>query len=135
MPWPRRDRYRACRYAGSGCGERGPRLLALLGGRNDPGVSLEDRVLRTEGEDLESAVGDERHAQVIERHDLLDLFGILLGEIHRDVAAPRMSHQGQTTIVGIGFNLLHFADRKMDIGDATLNLRQAADIEFTDLGY
>src|SRR3984893_13697145 len=119
----------------AGVDDRDPGLLALFGGRNDPGVSLEDRVLRTEGQDLEPAVGDERHAQVIERHDLLDLFGILLGEIHRDVAAHRMSHHGQTTIVGIGLNLLHFADRKMDIGDATLNLRQTADIELTDLGH
>ena len=38
-------------------------------------------------------------------------------------------------VVGVGLDLLHFVDGKMDVGDAALNLRQAADIELADLGH
>ena len=66
---------------------RDPRALALLVTRNDTRISLELRIFRAKRENLELAIGQERHAQIIQRHDLLDLVGILLGKLHRDVAA------------------------------------------------
>src|SRR5258708_1464596 len=58
-----------------------PGLLTdfLIG--NDTGIGLEHRILRTERQDLESAVGHERHTQVVQRHDLLDMVGVHLGEV------------------------------------------------------
>ena len=100
-----------------------------------PGSGLNCGILGAERQDLELAVGQERHAQIVQRHDLLDLVRILLGEIHRDVAAHRMPDHGQLVVVGIGLDLLHLVDGEMDVGDAALNLRQAADIEFAGLGH
>ena len=119
----------------AGVHDRDAGLLALLVVRHDAGIGLELRILGAEREDLELAVGQERHAQIVERHDLLDLVGILLGEIHRDVAAHRMADHGDLVVVGVGLELLHFPDGEMDVGDAALNLRQAADIEFAGLGH
>src|SRR5207248_3776143 len=65
-------------------------LGANLIGRNDAGIGLEYRILGAERQDLDRAVGNERHAQIVERHDLLDQIGMQLGEVHRDVAAIGM---------------------------------------------
>ena len=86
-------------------------------------------------QDPELAFGQERHAQIIQRHDLLDLVGMLLGEIHRDVAAHRMADHRHLGVVGVRLDLLHLAEGEMDVVDAALNLRQAADIEFAGLGH
>ena len=61
--------------------------------------------------------------------------GYCLGKIHRDVAAHRMPDHGQLVIVGVGLDLLHLLDGEMNVGDAALDLRQAADIELADLGH
>lgn len=45
-----------------------------------PGIRLELRILGAERQDLELAFGNERHAQIIERHDLLDMVGMLLAK-------------------------------------------------------
>ena len=119
----------------AGVDHRDAGLLALLVIGNDAGIGLETGILGAERQDLELAVGHERHAQIVQRHDLLDLVGILLGEIHRDVAAHRMSDHGQLVVVGVRLDLLHLVDGEMDVGDAALNLRQAADIELADLGH
>ena len=119
----------------AGVQNRDPGLLALLVVRHHAVVRLEMRILGAERQDLELAVGQERHAQIIQRHDLLDLVGILLGEIHRDVAAHRMADHRHLLIVGVGLDLLHFMDGEMDVGYAALNLRQTTDIEFADLGH
>ena len=119
----------------AGVHDRDPGLLALLVVRHDAGVRLEMRILGTERQDLELAIGQERHAQIVQRHDLLDLVGILLGEIHRDVAAHRMADHRHLLIVGVGLDLLHFVDGEMNVGHAALNLRQTADIGLADLGH
>ena len=36
----------------------------------------------------------QRHAQIVESHDILDFFGVQLGKIHRDVGASGMPHHG-----------------------------------------
>ncbi|OJH16954.1 hypothetical protein BLX88_20960, partial [Bacillus obstructivus] len=71
----------------------------------------------------------------VQRHDLLDLVRILLGEIHRDVAAIGMADHRQLAVVRVRLTLLHLLDREFDVGDAALILRQAPDIELADLGH
>ncbi len=119
----------------AGLHNRNAGLLAdfLIG--NDTGICLEHRILRTERQDLEFALRHKRHAQIVERHHLLDLIGVHLGEIHRDVAAHGVSHHGQTIIVRVRLDLFHFIDRKADVGNAALVLRQAPDIEFADFRH
>ena len=119
----------------AGVHDRDPGLLALLVVRHDARVRLEMRIFGTERQDLELALGQERHAQIVQRHDLLDFVRKLLGEIHRDVAAHRMADHRHLFIVGVGLDLLHFVNGEMDVGNAALNLRQTADIGFTDLGH
>ena len=115
--------------------DRNSSLLAYFLVRKDAGIGLEDGILRAEREDLEFTLGHERHAQIVERHELLHLIGIHLGEIRRDVAAHGMSHHGQVIIIGVGLNVFHFARGKADVGNATLNLRQPANIEFADFRH
>src|SRR6516162_2691137 len=118
-----------------GLHHRDTQLLALFVARNHAGVGLELRVLRAETQDLELARGDEGDAQIVERHDLLDLIRVLFGEIHRDVAAHGMSDHRKMIVVGIGLELLHLLDSEADVGDAALDLREPTDIELADLGH
>src|SRR6266478_1108947 len=99
----------------TGLHDRNAGLFTDIIGGNHTWIGLEHRVLGTEGQYLEFTVGHKRHAQIVERDDLLDLIGIHLGEIHRDVAAIGMSHHGQTVIVGVRLDLLHLVDRKADV--------------------
>src|ERR1035437_10334466 len=94
----------------AGLYDRNAGLLTDPFRRNDPWIGLELRILRTERQDLESAVSHKRHAQVIERHDLFDMIGIHLSEIHRDVGASGMSYHSQMVIIRVRLDLLHFLD-------------------------
>src|SRR5581483_4486520 len=51
-------------------------LVALIRAWDHAGIGLELGILGTEGQDLKLAAGDEGHAQIVERHDLLDAVGI-----------------------------------------------------------
>src|SRR5450631_2093179 len=107
----------------AGLYDRNARFLADCFRRNDAGISLEPRIPRTKGQDFESAVGHKRHAQVIERHNLFDMIGIHLGEIHRDVGASGMSYHGQTVIIRVWLDLLHFLDSKLYVRNTAYVLR------------
>jgi hypothetical protein len=102
---------------------------------NDAGVGLERRVLRPERKNLDLAVGNERHPQVVGRHDLLHQFRMPPGKVHGDVAAIGMSHQGQVAVVRVRVQLLHSLDGEHDVEDAAIILRPAADIFFADLRH
>jgi hypothetical protein len=56
-----------------------PAFSQISSSGTTPGSALKTGVLRAEREYLEAAVGHERHAQIVERHNLLDLIGIELG--------------------------------------------------------
>jgi pimeloyl-ACP methyl ester carboxylesterase len=111
---PRRVRQE--RRVEAGVDHRDARLLALFGARNDARVRLELVILGAERQDLELAFGQEGHAQIVQRHDLLHLVRMLLGEVHRDVATHRMSDHRQMIVVRVGLNLHHLVNGKMDIG-------------------
>ncbi len=110
-------------------------LRAFLVIRHDAGIGHEIRILRPERKDLELRLGEERHAQVIQRHHALDHLRMLFRKEHRDIAAVGMADHHQLVVVGIGHALLHFADSKHDVGDAALVHRQPAHVEFADLGH
>ena len=102
----------------AGLNDLDTRLLTDLFRRDDAGIGLEDGVLGAERKDLEPAVGHKRHAQIVEGHDLLDLIGIQLGEVHRDVGASGMSYYGQMVIIRVRLDSLHFLDRKLYVCNA-----------------
>ena len=96
-------------------------VLDRLGcGRQHAGIGLEVRIVRAERQDLHLGVLDEGDAQIVERHDLADKFGMHLGKIHRGVAAIGMADQGQVVIVRIGLPLLQLAQHEQNIGFAFL---------------
>src|SRR6266576_1954747 len=76
-----------------------------------------------------------RHAQIVEGHDVLDLIGIQLGEVHRDVGASGMSYYGQMVIIRVRLDSLHFLDRKLYVCNAAQVLRLTADIELADFRH
>src|SRR5438270_1828236 len=117
--------------AGVDHGDAGLLADVLIG--HDARISLEDGIRGAERENLEFALGHEGHAQIVQGDDLLHLIRILLGEIHRDVTAHRMSDHGDLAVVGIGLDFLHLLESEMDVGYAALNLRQPAGIELADL--
>ena len=110
-------------------------LLALLVIRNDAGIGLEHRIMRPERQDLDLAIGHERHTQVIKRDKLLHLVRINLGEISRDVATVGMTNHGEAIIVGVRHDLLQVFNRELNVGYTALVNRKAADIELADLGH
>src|SRR5207247_3456397 len=55
----------------SGLHNRNPCVLALLFARNDIWISFELRVFGAERQDLELSLGQERNAEIVQRHDLL----------------------------------------------------------------
>ena len=107
-------------------------FLADVFRRDDAGIGLEHGILGTERKDLESAVGHEWHAQIVERHHFLCSCGIQLREIHRDVGAGGMSHHCQIVVIGVRLDVLHLLDGKLDVGNAAQILRLTPDIELAD---
>src|SRR5258707_3256847 len=94
-----------------------------------------DRILRTERKYLEPAVGNKRHAQIVEHHYPPDLIGMQLREIHRDVGASGMSYHRELVVIRVRLDLLHFLDSEFDVGNTAQVLRLTADIEFADFRH
>src|ERR1700684_1212858 len=104
-------------------------FLADVFGRDNAGISLEDGILGTERENLESAGGHKWHAQIVDRQHSLCSCGIQLREIHRNVGASGMSNKCKIVVIGVRLDVSHLLDGKFNIGNAAQILGLPPDIE------
>src|SRR5258708_40262184 len=65
----------------------------LLRGRQHTGIGFEIGVFRSERQDLQLVVEDERNTQIIERDNLRYQIWMTFGAEHGNVSAVRMAHK------------------------------------------